>query len=100
MLTLNFKLPKKPWPSINLSFNSLLHVTLSIDSGQYASQKFMHKQMLSPPRLCSTHRMLLFVVFITEKDTLHVHVGSTNKKLKDANLYNKNKNPEIVKTYY
>lgn len=58
----------------------------------------MHKQMLSPSRLCSTHRMLLFVVFITEKDALHVHVGTTNKKLEDANLYNKNKDPEIVKT--
>lgn len=41
-----------------------------------------------------------FVVFITPKDALHVYVGTTSKKLKDANLYNKNKDPEIVKTYY
>lgn len=60
----------------------------------------MHNQMLLPPRLCSTHRMLVFIAFITQKDALRVHVGTTNKKLKDANLYNKNKDPEIVKTYY
>lgn len=72
---------------------------LSTDLWQYASQKFMQKEMPSPPRLCSTHGMS-FVVFITPKDALRVYVGTTSKKLKDANLYNKNKDPEIVKTYY
>lgn len=42
--------------------------------------------------------MLLFVVFITQTGVLAVHVGTTNGKLKDANLYNED--PEIVKTYH
>lgn len=31
------------------------------------TEVYMHNQMLLPPRLCSTHRMLVLVAFITQK---------------------------------
>jgi len=33
----------------------------------------------------------LLVVLTTQKDALHIHVGTTNRELKHANLYNKNR---------
>lgn len=68
----------KKLPSTTLNFNRLLHMKLPTGLGQRASQMFSPL----PPRLCSIHRILLFVVFITQKDDLHVHVRTTNNNIK------------------
>lgn len=75
--TLNFKLLKKLLLT-TLSFNRLLHMKLPTDVGQHESQIFSPL----PPRLWRIHGMLVFVIFITQKYHLHLHVGTTNNNMK------------------